>query len=115
MGTDPKPGVAEPRQSALRQAYAHGSFYDYAKIVYQQCMATTPTLPEPAPDDMSIEDLNLGVRTYNRLKPRGYNTLGQITAASVVDLTDISWFGPRQLEDVIKKLYAVGRTLCDLP
>ncbi len=114
MVTDPKLRAAKPQQSALRRAYAHGSFHDYAKLVYQQCVAAMPTRPEPAPDETPIEDLNLGVRTYNKLKPRGYNTLGQLAAASVVDLTDISWFGPRQLEDVIKKLYAMGHTLRDL-
>ena len=114
MAGRPKSKDATSLPPALRQAYERGVVHRFAEAVYDQCVSTMPTALEPAPDDLPIDELRLATRAYNKLKARSYDTVGRIAAAASIDLLDIPYFGPRQLENVIVRLYVVGRTLSDL-
>ena len=63
--------------------------------------------------DLSIEDLELTVRTYNCLKIAKIKTLGQLAETSIRDLLCISNFGRRPLYEVRKILASYNLTLKD--
>jgi DNA-directed RNA polymerase subunit alpha len=58
--------------------------------------------------DMSIEDLDLSVRSYNCLKRQGVNTVGQLAECSETDLLGIRNFGAKSIEEVKDKLQSKG-------
>ena len=53
---------------------------------------------------MKIEELGFSLRTYNRLKRKGYDTAEQIQAASDEELLNIKGFGIGCLQEVRAKL-----------
>ncbi|MDO8879295.1 MAG: DNA-directed RNA polymerase subunit alpha [Coriobacteriia bacterium] len=58
--------------------------------------------------DTPIEELDLSVRSYNCLKRRGVNTIGQLAECSEADLLNIRNFGAKSIEEVKDKLQAMG-------
>jgi DNA-directed RNA polymerase alpha subunit len=74
----------------------------------------TPKLPSlPGPfSDRPIEELELDVRAYNCLKLKaGYQTVGQLLAASEPELAALPNFGPKSLENVVETLARYGLKL----
>jgi DNA-directed RNA polymerase subunit alpha len=73
----------------------------------------------PAPDvttltgDMAltIEDLNLSVRSYNCLKREGINTVGDLVQKTEAELLDIRNFGQKSIDEVKAKLEELGLEL----
>jgi DNA-directed RNA polymerase subunit alpha len=68
----------------------------------------------PAPDGMDeilIEELELGVRSYNCLKRAGVQTVGELLQKSESELNAIPNFGRKSIEEVIETLEARGLTL----
>lgn len=61
--------------------------------------------------DMSIEDLDLSVRSYNCLKRQGVNTVGQLNECSEADLLNIRNFGAKSIEEVKDKLQQMDLSL----
>lgn len=55
--------------------------------------------------EMSIEDLDLSVRSYNCLKRAGIHTVEDLTKKSEEDMLKIRNLGRKSLEEVIKKLH----------
>ena len=70
----------------------------------------------PAPDEsalsgemaITIEELNLSVRSYNCLKREGVNTVGDLVQKSEQELMDIRNFGQKSIEEVKQKLADMG-------
>jgi DNA-directed RNA polymerase subunit alpha len=65
----------------------------------------------PAPDGMDeilIEELELGVRSYNCLKRAGIQTVGELLQKSESELNAIPNFGRKSIEEVIETLEARG-------
>ncbi len=70
----------------------------------------------PAPDEsalsgemaITIEELNLSVRSYNCLKREGVNTVGDLVQRSEQELMDIRNFGQKSIEEVKQKLADMG-------
>jgi DNA-directed RNA polymerase subunit alpha len=70
----------------------------------------------PAPTDdyssgdlgITIEDLNLSVRSYNCLKREGINTVGDLVQKSEAELMDIRNFGQKSIDEVKAKLDDLG-------
>ncbi|MGH2573919.1 MAG: DNA-directed RNA polymerase subunit alpha [Actinomycetota bacterium] len=60
---------------------------------------------------LTIEDLNLTVRSYNCLKREGINTVGELVEKSEAELMDIRNFGQKSIEEVKSKLDELGLTL----
>jgi DNA-directed RNA polymerase subunit alpha len=54
--------------------------------------------------EMSIEELDLSVRSYNCLKRAGINTVQELTEKSMDDMMKVRNLGKKSLEEVQKKL-----------
>ena len=62
-------------------------------------------------DDILIEELELGVRSYNCLKRAGVQTVGDLLQKSESELNAIPNFGRKSIEEVIETLKARGLEL----
>ena len=70
----------------------------------------------PAPDTtqltgdmaLTIEELNLSVRSYNCLKREGINAVGDLVLKSESELMDIRNFGQKSIDEVKAKLEELG-------
>jgi DNA-directed RNA polymerase subunit alpha len=62
-------------------------------------------------DDILIEELELGVRSYNCLKRAGIQTVGDLLQKSESELNAIPNFGRKSIEEVIETLEARGLSL----
>ena len=66
-----------------------------------------------AMDDILIEELELGVRSYNCLKRAGIQTVGDLVSRSEGELNAIPNFGKKSIDEVIETLHARGLVLRD--
>jgi DNA-directed RNA polymerase subunit alpha len=64
-----------------------------------------------AMDDILIEELELGVRSYNCLKRAGIQTVGDLVAKSENELNAIPNFGKKSIDEVIETLHTRGLAL----
>ena len=62
-------------------------------------------------DDILIEELELGVRSYNCLKRAGIQTVGDLVSKSEGELAAIPNFGKKSIDEVIETLSQRGLTL----
>ena len=68
--------------------------------------------PEDGPNlEMTIEDLDLSVRSYNCLKRAGINTVAELTQKTEDDMMKVRNLGRKSLEEVKKKLVELGSGL----
>lgn len=58
--------------------------------------------------DMSIEELDLSVRSYNCLKRAGINTVGELIMKTEEDMMKVRNLGKKSLEEVDEKLNSLG-------
>ncbi len=58
-----------------------------------------------------IEELELGVRSYNCLKRAGIQTVGDLISKSEAELNAIPNFGKKSIDEVIETLHARGLNL----
>jgi len=72
-----------------------------------------PVRPTSAMDDILIEELELGVRSYNCLKRAGVQTVGDLISKSENELAAIPNFGKKSIDEVIETLQARGLDLRD--
>ncbi|BDR59515.1 DNA-directed RNA polymerase subunit alpha [Xylocopilactobacillus apicola] len=61
--------------------------------------------------DMTIEEIDLTVRSYNSLKRAGINTLGELTQMTESDMMKVRNLGRKSLEEVKAKLASLGLSL----
>ncbi len=64
-----------------------------------------------AMDDILIEELELGVRSYNCLKRAGIQTVGDLVTKSESELGAIPNFGKKSIDEVIETLHSRGLAL----
>ena len=62
-------------------------------------------------ENFPIEELELGVRSYNCLKRAGIQTVGDLLQKSESELNAIPNFGRKSIEEVIETLEARGMSL----
>ncbi len=62
-------------------------------------------------DAITIEELNLSVRSYNCLKREGINSVGDLRQKSEAELMDIRNFGQKSIDEVKGKLAELGLSL----
>ena len=74
--------------------------------------AATGRSPD-AMDDILIEELELGVRSYNCLKRAGIQTVGDLLQKTESELNAIPNFGRKSIEEVQETLEARGLSLSD--
>ena len=61
--------------------------------------------------EMTIEDLDLSVRSYNCLKRASINTVEELTKKTEDDMMKVRNLGRKSLEEVINKLHGLGLSL----
>jgi DNA-directed RNA polymerase subunit alpha len=61
--------------------------------------------------NMSIDELELSVRSYNCLKRAGINTVGELCEKSMEDLMKVRNMGRKSLDEILAKLDAMGLQL----
>ncbi len=66
---------------------------------------------EAALDELSLDELELSVRTYNCLRRSGINTVGELRKMSREDLTKVRNLARKSQEEIIQKLASMGLTL----
>ena len=78
-----------------------------------------PIVVEKAPDDkdkmleMTIEELDLSVRSFNCLKRANINTVADLISKTEDEMMKVRNLGRKSLEEVIGKLEAMGLSLAD--
>jgi len=75
--------------------------------------AGQPGRATSAMDDILIEELELGVRSYNCLKRTGIQTVGDLISKSEGELNAIPNFGKKSIDEVVETLAARGLNLRD--
>ena len=76
-----------------------------------------PIVVEPAPDnkntvlDMTIEELDLSVRSFNCLKRANINTVADLISKTEDEMMKVRNLGRKSLEEVINKLAMMGLSL----
>ncbi|MGZ4385398.1 MAG: DNA-directed RNA polymerase subunit alpha [Gaiellaceae bacterium] len=108
---DPREAVAQAAEILIRQL---AIFTDVEKI---EGLTETPaeTTPESAVahgmENFPIEELELGVRSYNCLKRVGIETIGDLVSKTENELGAIPNFGKKSIEEVKETLATHGLTL----
>jgi len=69
--------------------------------------------PASGMDEILIEELELGVRSYNCLKRAGIQTVGDLVSKSEGELAAIPNFGKKSIDEVVETLNARGLNLRD--
>lgn len=64
--------------------------------------------------DVSIDELELSVRSYNCLKRAGINTVKDLTSKSEEEMMKVRNLGRKSLDEVIEKLNSMGLDLSNL-
>jgi len=112
---DPKDAIAEAAEILIRQL---AIFTDLDRIEhYRDGLADADGSGDAAPpiangmENFPIEELELGVRSYNCLKRVGIETIGDLVVKSESELAAIPNFGKKSIEEVKETLAQHGQTL----
>jgi DNA-directed RNA polymerase subunit alpha len=73
--------------------------------------STAADVPASSEDSILIEELELGVRSYNCLKRAGIQTVGDLIRKSEGELSAIPNFGSKSIEEVVETLRERGLSL----
>jgi len=85
----------------------------FGDLAEAQSMQVGPAEDDSVPSDyaITVEELNLSVRSYNCLKREGINTVGDLVEKSEAELMDIRNFGQKSIDEVKAKLEELGLSL----
>ena len=107
-------GSVTPREAL---ASAGGTLLELVQLFSDLAEAASvsvgPAEDEDQPSDyaITVEDLNLSVRSYNCLKREGINSVGDLVQKSESELMDIRNFGQKSIDEVKAKLEELGLAL----
>jgi DNA-directed RNA polymerase subunit alpha len=109
---DPRESIGQAAEILIRQL---AIFTDLDRIEGFGEAAVAETQAEPAlahgMENFPIEELELGVRSYNCLKRVGIETIGDLVTKSENELAAIPNFGKKSIEEVKETLGTHGLTL----
>ncbi|GIU95595.1 MAG: DNA-directed RNA polymerase subunit alpha [Gaiellaceae bacterium] len=108
---DPREAIAKSAEILIRQL---AIFTDLDRIEGFAEAAAEAAAESPVTHGMEnfpIEELELGVRSYNCLKRVGIETIGDLTSKSESELVAIPNFGRKSIEEVREALAQHGLTL----
>jgi DNA-directed RNA polymerase subunit alpha len=109
---DPRESVGQAAEILIRQL---AIFTDVDKIEGLTQVAAAEIAPEATVahgmENFPIEELELGVRSYNCLKRVGIETIGDLVSKTEVELGAIPNFGKKSIEEVKETLAAHGLNL----
>ena len=82
----------------------------FGDLAEAQSMQVGPAEDDSMPSDyaITVEELNLSVRSYNCLKREGINSVGDLVDKSEAELMDIRNFGQKSIDEVKAKLEELG-------
>ncbi len=82
----------------------------FGDLADAQSMQVGAAEDDSVPSDyaITVEELNLSVRSYNCLKREGINTVGDLVEKSEAELMDIRNFGQKSIDEVKAKLEELG-------
>jgi DNA-directed RNA polymerase subunit alpha len=109
----PRDAIGQAAETLIRQL---AIFTDleriegYGEAAQQEAGAAEPALAHGM-ENFPIEELELGVRSYNCLKRVGIETIGDLVVKSENELAAIPNFGKKSIEEVKETLAAHGLTL----
>jgi DNA-directed RNA polymerase subunit alpha len=95
-------------------ASAGGTLQELVNLFGELAEAASVTVREaedesqPSDYAITVEELNLSVRSYNCLKREGINTVGDLVQKSEAELMDIRNFGQKSIDEVKAKLEELG-------
>ncbi len=69
--------------------------------------------PDTKQTDVTIDDLELSVRSYNCLKRAGINTVQDLIGKTEEDMMKVRNLGRKSLDEVIEKLHSIGLGLAN--
>jgi len=104
-------GSISPREAV---ASAGGTLLElvqlFSELAEAPSVAVGPAEDESVPSDyaITVEELNLSVRSYNCLKREGINSVGDLMQKSEAELMDIRNFGQKSIDEVKSKLGELG-------
>jgi len=107
-------GSISPREAV---ASAGGTLLElvqlFSELAEAPSVAVGPAEDESVPSDyaITVEELNLSVRSYNCLKREGINTVGDLVQKNEAELMDIRNFGQKSIDEVKAKLEELGLSL----
>jgi DNA-directed RNA polymerase subunit alpha len=109
---DPREAIGQAAEILIRQL---AIFTDIERMEGFGEAAAAETAAEPSlahgMENFPIEELELGVRSYNCLKRVGIETIGDLVTKTETDLGAIPNFGKKSIEEVKETLAAHGLTL----
>ena len=82
----------------------------FSELADAASVSVGPAEDDEVPGDyaITIEELNLSVRSYNCLKREGINSVGDVILKSESELMDIRNFGQKSIDEVKAKLEELG-------
>jgi DNA-directed RNA polymerase subunit alpha len=107
---DPKDAIAQAAEILIRQL---AIFTDLEKIegLHEAAEAESEIPQARGMENFPIEELELGVRSYNCLKRVGIETIGDLVSKTEAELAAIPNFGKKSIEEVKETLATHGLTL----
>ena len=78
-------------------------------MVFMVCADICPSKEKAL--EMTIEELDLSVRSFNCLKRAGINTVEDLTNKTEDDMMKVRNLGKKSLDEVINKLHSFGLDL----
>lgn len=88
-------------------------FVDLVENMGAQTILVHEDPDRPTPLNMSVEDLDLSVRSYNCLKRANIHTVEDLTKRTEDDMLKVRNLGRKSLEEVVNKLEELGLSLKD--
>ncbi|MGI6131871.1 MAG: DNA-directed RNA polymerase subunit alpha [Bacillota bacterium] len=109
-------GTVRPKEAVSSAA---GMMTDLLRLFVNLSQEEEPEEPEEQPVqdnrervmEMTIEELDLSVRSYNCLKRAGINSVEELTRKTEEDMMKVRNLGRKSLEEVKQKLESLGLTL----
>jgi len=104
-------GSMTPREAVASAGSALAELVNlFAELAEAPSMQVGPAEDDSMPSDygITVEELNLSVRSYNCLKREGINSVGDLVTKSEAELMDIRNFGQKSIDEVKAKLEELG-------
>ena len=108
---EPRDAIGQAAEILIRQLAIFTDLDAIEGFSEAQIEASQEASTSHGMENFPIEELELGVRSYNCLKRVGIETIGDLTSKSEAELAAIPNFGRKSVEEVRETLAAHGLTL----
>jgi DNA-directed RNA polymerase subunit alpha len=108
---DPREAVAQAAEILIRQLAIFTDIEKIEGLTEAPVETTAETAAAHGMENFPIEELELGVRSYNCLKRVGIETIGDLVSKTENELGAIPNFGKKSIEEVKETLATHGLTL----